>query len=95
MTIRITQEMDMRKGSATLHLEGSLNADDALMIEHYCEELSGQSIGDITLDLEGLTFLDGESGAALRRLRQTRGVSLIGCRLFTQEVIEGCHALDS
>jgi anti-anti-sigma regulatory factor len=95
MTIRITQEMDMKKGSATLHLEGSLCADDALMIEHYCEEISGQSISDITLDLEGLTFLDSESGAALRRLRRTRGVMLIGCRLFTHEVIEGCEALDS
>ncbi|MBV9958077.1 MAG: hypothetical protein JO360_06625 [Acidobacteria bacterium] len=95
MTIRITQEMDIRKGSATLHLEGSLNTDDALMIEHYCEELSGQSIQDITLDLEGLTFLDSESGAALRRLRLTRGVHLVGCCLFTHEVIEGSHALDS
>src|ERR1700749_3318566 len=89
MTLRISQTLDAVKGSATLHLEGLMSADEAALLERYCDELAGQSIVAITLDLEGLTFIDEESGAATRRLRETRGVTLTGCRLFTREVIEG------
>jgi anti-anti-sigma regulatory factor len=91
MTLRISQTLDTVKGSATLRLEGSMSAEEALLLERYCDELAGQSIGAITLDLEGLTFLDDEGGASIRRLRETRGVTLTGCRLFTREVIEGAH----
>jgi len=91
MTLRISQTLDAVKGSATLRLEGSMSAEEALLLERYCDELAGQSIGAITLDLEGLTFLDDEGGDSIRRLRETRGVTLTGCRLFTREVIEGAH----
>jgi anti-anti-sigma regulatory factor len=91
MTLRISQTLDTVKGSATLRLEGSMSAEEALLLERYCDELAGQSIGAITLDLEGLTFLDDEGGDSIRRLRETRGVTLTGCRLFTREVIEGAH----
>jgi anti-anti-sigma regulatory factor len=79
------------KGSATLRLEGSMSAEEALLLVRYCDELAGQSIGAITLDLEGLTFLDDEGGDSIHRLCETRGVTLTGCRLFTREVIEGAH----
>ncbi|MBV9209107.1 MAG: hypothetical protein JOZ52_00685 [Acidobacteria bacterium] len=95
MTLRISQTLDAKKGLATLRLEGAMSAEGAALLEHYCEELAARSINAITLDLEGLTFLDDESGAALRRLRQTVGVTFTGCRLFTHEVIEGCQSLDS
>lgn len=91
MTLRISQTLDAVKGSATLRLEGSMSAEEALLLERYCDELAGQSIGAITLDLEGLTFLDDEGGDSIRRLRETRRVTLTGCRLFTREVIEGDH----
>ena len=91
MTLRISQTLDTVKGSATLRLEGSMSAEEALLLERYCDELAGQSIGAITLDLEGLTFLDDEGGDSIRRLRETRGVTLTGCCLFTREVIEGAH----
>lgn len=89
MLLRISQTLDDLKGSATLRLEGSLSGDEAALLERYCDELAGQSVGSITLDLEGVTFLDEEGGASIRRLRQTRGVSLVGCCLFTREIIEG------
>ena len=95
MTLRISQMLDTEKGSATLRLEGSMSAEEAALLEHYCEELAGRALGAITLDLEGLMFLDDEGGAALRRLRQTRGVKLTGCCLFTHEVVEGDQNLDS
>jgi anti-anti-sigma regulatory factor len=91
MTLRITQALDTVKGRATLRLEGSMSAGEALLLERYCDELAGQSIGAITLDLEGLTFLDEEGADSIRRLRETRGVTLTGCLLFTREVIEGAH----
>lgn len=91
MTLRISQTLDTVKGSATLRLEGSMSAEEALLLERYCDELAGQSIGAITLDLEGLTFLDDEGGDSIRRLRETRSVTLTGCCLFTREVIEGAH----
>ncbi|HEY0544773.1 MAG TPA: hypothetical protein VGC91_05180 [Pyrinomonadaceae bacterium] len=95
MTLRISQILDTGHGSATLRLEGSMSAEEAALLERYCEELAGKAIRDITLDLEGLMFLDDEGGATLRRLRRTRGVNLTGCCLFTHEVIEGAHNIDS
>ena len=89
MTLRISQLLDTRKSSATLRLEGTMSADEAVLLERYCGDLASQSIASITLDVEGLTFLDEESGAAIRRLRKAMGVTLIGCCLFTQEVIDG------
>lgn len=89
MTLRISQTLDAEKGRAVLRLEGSMSADEAVLLERYCDELAGRSVGSITLDVEGLTFLDEEGGAAIRRLRETRGVTLLGCCLFTHEVIEG------
>jgi anti-anti-sigma regulatory factor len=94
MTLRISQILDTRENSATLRLEGTMSADEAALLERYCTELAGQSIPSITLDLEGLMFLDEESGAAIRRLRKTMGVILIGCCLFTQEVIDGGQNLE-
>ena len=95
MVLRISQTVDHMKGSATLRLEGAMSAEEAALLEGYCEELAGRSITSITLDLEGLTFLDGEGGATIRRLRSTKGVTLIGCRLFIHEVIEGSHTFNS
>jgi anti-anti-sigma regulatory factor len=72
-----------------------MSVDEAALLEGYCDELAGDSIRSITLDLEGLTFLDGEGGTTLRRLHRTKGVTLIGCRLFIHEVIEGNHTFNS
>jgi anti-anti-sigma regulatory factor len=89
MTLRISQILDPANDGATLRLEGTMSADQTFLLQRYCDELAARSIASITLDLEGLTFLDEESGAAIRRLRETMGVTLIGCCLFTQEVIDG------
>jgi hypothetical protein len=86
MTLRISQTTDPDESRATLRLEGTMSADWISLLERHCDDLGGRPI---TLDLEGLTFLDEESGAAIRRLRKTLGVTLIGCCLFTNEVIEG------
>jgi anti-anti-sigma regulatory factor len=95
VTLRISQTLDTGKGSATLRLEGAMSGDEAVLLEGYCDELARRSIRSITLDLEGLTFLDGEAGATIRRLRKTKGATLIGCRLFIHEVIEGNHTFNS
>jgi anti-anti-sigma regulatory factor len=95
MTLRISQTLDTVKGSANLRLEGAMSADEATLLEGYCDDLAGRSIRSITLDLEGLTFLDDEAGATIRRLRRTKGVALIGCRLFIHEVIEGKDTVGS
>lgn len=94
MTLRISQILDTGKGGATLRLEGAMSGTDAAMLERYCDDLKEGSLGSITLDLEGLTFLDEESGATIRRLRKTMDVTLIGCCLFTLEVIEGGQTFD-
>jgi anti-anti-sigma regulatory factor len=95
MMLRISESFDTREGSATLRLEGVMSAKEAAMLEGHCDELAGHAIRSITLDLEGLTFLDDEGGATLRRLRTTRGVTLTGCRLFIHEVVEGNHTFNS
>lgn len=95
MTLRISQILDSVKGSATLRLEGAMSGDGAALLEAYCDELAGHAIKSITLDLEGLTFLDAEGAAAIGRLRRTKGVTLTGCRLFIHEVLEGEHTFNS
>jgi hypothetical protein len=71
-----------------------MSVNEAVMLEAYCRDLQSHSLNSITLDLEGLMFLDEESGAAIRRLRETMGVVLIGCCLFTEEIIEGGRSLN-
>lgn len=95
MMLRISQTLDTGKGRASLRLEGAMSGDEAVLLEGYCDELSRRSIRSITLDLEGLTFMDAEGGATIRRLRRTKGVRLTGCRLFIHEVVEGNPTFDS
>ena len=42
----------------------------------------------LAIDLTEVTFLDEAGASVLRRLRQRPSVSLVGCHLFTQQMIE-------
>jgi hypothetical protein len=66
-----------------------MGAEQASLLQRHCDELVAREIPAITLDLAELRFIDEESGAAIRRLRETMNVKLVGCCLFTQEVIDG------
>ena len=40
------------------------------------------------IDLTAVTFIDEAAAAVVRRLSQSPSVSLTGCELFTQQMIE-------
>jgi anti-anti-sigma regulatory factor len=87
MTARIT-EQDEPSGHV-IRLEGSLSGEDARLVERLCAEAASRPDPRVVVDLNGVTFLDDESAAVLRRLRGSGGVTFRGCCLFNQRVIDG------
>ena len=88
MTARIWEETDRAGATPRIRVAGCLRADDAATLRAICDER--RKVGDaVEVDLDGVTYLDEESAAILRRLRLEPGVSLSGCCLFTALVIDG------
>lgn len=84
MTVRITQ-IDEDKDLTVLKVEGRLAAEDAAMLTWILARLeAGEAVA---VDLSGVTFIDSEGAAIVRRLEQ-RGASLIGIDFFVRSVIE-------
>lgn len=86
MVARIT-EHDEPAGHV-IRLEGSLGGEDARLVERLCAEASAGANTRIVVDLDGVTFLDDDSAIMLRRLRSGGDVTLRGCCLFTELLIE-------
>ncbi len=76
MVLRITREEGLRSRT-TLHLEGRIVAEWALLLERECSKLL-RGWGEVSLDLEGVHFIDRAGVEALDRLGRA-GVE-IRCR---------------
>jgi hypothetical protein len=88
MTYRITQSEDDKDNRLTILIEGTLNPDCGQMVEQICLDAEKRFGKKITIDLNGVTFLDKESSVILCRLKNQHGFSLSGCHLFTKKVID-------
>lgn len=89
MTTRITQlEGRIAGGQARLRVEGTLGPEDVELLEQVCSDLRARTGASVTVDLAGLSFLDGESASVLARLRREQEVRLEGAHFFVQQVIE-------
>jgi hypothetical protein len=64
-----------------------LRLEDAEVLESTYANLPTEELENVAIDLSGLSFLDSESAAVLRRLRDL-GVELVGLHFFTQRLIE-------
>jgi hypothetical protein len=70
------------KVEATLHLI------DAELLEKICRDVGNQTKRPVTLELAGLSYLDSDSAAVLRRIKREQNVSLEGLHLFIEKVVE-------
>lgn len=84
MTVKITQ-IDEAKDLTVLKVEGKLAAADAVMLTWILARLDdGEAI---SIDMSGVTFIDGEGAAIVRRLEE-KGADLIGVDFFIRSVID-------
>jgi anti-anti-sigma factor len=95
MPTRITQIQNVKDERTLLKVEGTLNLEDAELLEKICREIAEQSRRLVTLDLAELSFLDSDSASVLCRLKREQGVSLEGLHLFIGKVMEMAEAYEA
>jgi hypothetical protein len=69
-------------------VEGTLYLRDAELLEKICRDVSDQTRRPVTLELEGLSFLDSDSASVLCRMKREQNVNLEGLHLFIEKVVE-------
>ena len=62
--------------------------EDALLLEKIAVGMLDDQVGDITIDLADLDFLDSESAPVLRRLAAEHGFTIEGMEIFLQSAID-------
>jgi len=87
MSIKITQIFDERRDRTVLRVEGKLYPIDAEILERTLLELRKEGLNQVEINLAGVSFLDNESAAVLRRLRRL-GAVLTDINFFVEKVIE-------
>ena len=80
--LRITA-IDSGPGRTVLHLEGRLTGPLVLELARASEAVL-HTASELTLDLDGTSFIDGEGVALLQRLRR-RGATVRNCSPFVAE----------
>ncbi len=69
-------------------VEGTLHLQDAELLEKICRDVSDRTKGPVTLELDGLSYLDSDSAAVLCRMKREQNVSLKGLHLFIEKLVE-------
>jgi anti-anti-sigma regulatory factor len=88
MPTTITQIEDEERGITVLHIEGSMTAEDAVLLEKIALEIRGQSEKKLTIDLSDLHLLDSESAPILRRMERVHRFEIEGLMIFLQKAVE-------
>ena len=69
-------------------VEGTLYLRDAELLERICRDVGKQTNRPVTLELDGLSYLDSDSAAVLCRMKREQNVNLEGLHLFIEKVVE-------
>jgi len=69
-------------------VEGTLHLQDAELLEKICRDVSDRTKGPVTLELDGVSYLDSDSAAVLCRMKREQNVSLKGLHLFIEKLVE-------
>jgi anti-anti-sigma regulatory factor len=69
-------------------VEGTLHLRDAELLEKICRDIGDQTERPVTLELDGLSYLDSDSAAVLCRMKREQKVRLEGLHLFIEKVVE-------
>ena len=67
---------------------GALTHEGAQLLVQQCVPCIHDAEWGVQIDLTAVTFIDEAAAAVVRRLSQSPSVSLTGCQLFTQQMIE-------
>lgn len=87
MPTTITEIEDSERGKRILRVEGSMTAEDAVLLEKIALDLRGQDDRNVTLDLADLDFMDSESAPILKRMERVHGFEIEGIEFFLQTII--------
>ena len=87
MPTHITQIEDTKRGKTVLRVEGSLTAEDALLLEKIALDLRAEIGRNLTLDFADLNFLDSESAPILKRLEREHDFEIEGLMIFLQKIV--------
>jgi hypothetical protein len=87
MVVRISRMEEAETHRLLLRVEGALTHEGAPLLAQQCVPCIHDAEWDVEIDLTAVTFID-EAAAVVRRLSQSPSVSLTGCELFTQQMIE-------
>jgi len=88
MAVRISRTDTPEANRTTLRVQGALTQEGAHWLERKCSCLLHGAGRGVVIDLTEVTFLDEAGAVVLRRLRRHPSVSLVGCQLFTRQMIE-------
>lgn len=88
MPTTITQIEDEERGRTILRVEGSMYAEDAVLLEKIALEMRPQIEKNLTIDLADLHFLDSDSAPILKRLEREHKFEIEGLMIFLQRAVE-------
>ena len=87
MAAKITQIYEKDSDKSVLRVEGKLYLSDAKILEQTLGELQKESTARVEINLSGVSFLDHDGAAVVRRLRRL-GAVLTDINFFVEKVIE-------
>jgi anti-anti-sigma regulatory factor len=88
MVVRISRMEDSETHRLLLRVEGALTHEGAQLLAQQCVPCIHDAEWGVEIDLTAVTFIDEAAAAVVRRLSQSPSVSLTGCQLFTQQLME-------
>lgn len=88
MATKITEIEDTERGKTVLRVEGSLEEEDAILLEKIALDLREYNGKNLTLDLADLDFMDSDSAPIIKRLENEHGFEIEGLEFFLQKIVE-------
>jgi anti-anti-sigma regulatory factor len=92
MKYRITQIEDEEAEKLILRLEGSFHQEGGERVEQLCQEAENKYGNNILIDVHGITYLDEQCSMIFCRLKNQRGITMVGCHLFNKKVMDQSEA---
>jgi hypothetical protein len=88
MAVRISRTEDPETRHLFLRVEGALTGEGAHLLAQQCVPFLHDAGWGVEIDLAAVTFIDEAAAVIVRWLSQSSSVSLTGCQLFTQQMLE-------
>lgn len=87
MPTTINQIEDSETGNIILRVAGSMELEDAVLLEKIALEMRPKDGKTLTIDLADLNFIDSESAPILRRITNKDGFTIEGMEIFLQSLV--------